>query len=78
MQRALNTSDLDVQWRDAAGQPLTCAEKRKVLDENLQELAAQYRDALDDALLLGCGEVAFRQALQQMIASVKPTVRERS
>lgn len=71
------TSDPDVQWRDATGKALSCAEKRKVLDANLDELALQCRDAFDDALLMGCGEEAFREVLLQMVSTLKPTVRER-
>ena len=64
-------------WSDRHGQAITCAEKRKMLDETLQELCQHYRDALDDALLMGCGEAVFRQQAQDAIAQTKPTVKER-
>lgn len=67
-----------VYWRDAAGKPLTCEGKRKVLDANLAELAQQYRDAMDDALLLGCSESSFRDAVQRAFTQVRPTVKERN
>lgn len=64
-------------WTDSDGTPLTCREKLKVLDGNLDELTQQCRDALDDALLMGCSAEAYKAALQQMINDLQPTVKER-
>lgn len=65
-------------WRDASGEAITCEGKRKVLDANLKELTRQYRDAMDDALLLGCSEASFRESLQYAFDATRPTVKERN
>lgn len=65
-------------WKDKDGMPLGCREKIKVLDGNMREIAQLCRDALDDALLMGCSETAFKEAVHTMIREIKPTVRERS
>lgn len=65
-------------WKDKSGNPLTCREKIKVLDGNMREIAQQCRDALDDALLMGCSEQAFKEALYSLFRELEPTVKERS
>lgn len=64
-------------WRDAAGEAITCEGKLKVLEANLAELAQQYRDMMDDALLLGCSEASYRTTLAETFAQLRPTVKER-
>lgn len=64
-------------WKDSRGVSLTCREKVKVLDGNMREIAQQCRDALDDALLMGCSEAAFREALHTLVREIEPTVKER-
>lgn len=64
-------------WTDKSGAPLTCREKLKVLDGNMDELTQQCRDAMDDAVLMGCSVAAYKAALQQMIDDLQPTVKER-
>lgn len=54
-------------WRKPDGSPVSCTEKIKVLNENLEELRQLARDALEDALLMGCSESQVRQVLHAMI-----------
>lgn len=58
--------------------PVTCQEKRKVLEGNLREIAAYCQDALDDAVLMGCSRQAFKEAVVAMVEQLEPTVKERS
>ena len=37
-------------WRDPAGEPVSCLEKVKVLNENLEEIQQMCQDALEDAV----------------------------
>jgi len=67
-----------MRWHDATGEAITCDGKRKVLEANLAELAQQYRDMMDDALLLGCSEASYRTAIAEALQQVRPTVKERS
>jgi hypothetical protein len=50
-------------WRTPEGEPVSCIEKIKVLNENLEEIHAMAQDALEDAVLMGCDEAQFRQVL---------------
>ncbi len=57
--------DLPV-WRTPEGEPVSCVEKIKVLNENLEELRALAQDALEDAVLMGCDEAQFRRVLHAL------------
>lgn len=51
------------QWLTPEGEPVSCLDKIKVLNENLQELRDMAQDALEDAVLMGCDEAQFRGVL---------------
>jgi hypothetical protein len=53
-------------WRTPEGEPVSCIEKIKVLNENLDEIRAMAQDALEDAVLMGCDEAQFRRVLHEM------------
>lgn len=57
-------------WVDGAGQPLSCREKIKVLNENLGEIGELAQDALEDAILMGCDEAQVRQVLNDLVSSL--------
>lgn len=65
------------QWVDNQGNALTCKEKITVLEENMRELEQTCRDALDDALLMGCTQESAKTALHAMIERLTPSVKER-
>jgi hypothetical protein len=50
-------------WRTPEGEPVSCVEKIKVLNENLAELRAMAQDALEDAVLMGADERQVRAVL---------------
>jgi len=50
-------------WRTPQGEPVSCVEKIKVLNENLAELRDMAQDALEDAVLMGCDEAQFRRVV---------------
>jgi hypothetical protein len=58
-------------WRGPNGEVIACVEKLKVLRENLEEIQAACQDALDDAVLMGCEETQFRQALVGLVSRLK-------
>jgi hypothetical protein len=61
-------SDLDdVVWRTPSGEPVSCREKIKVLNENIDELRQLAQDALEDAVLMGCDEAQLRQVLHGLV-----------
>ena len=57
-------------WRTPAGEPVSCVEKIKVLNENLAELRALAQDALEDAVLMGADERQVREVLAGIVASL--------
>lgn len=54
-------------WRQPDGAPLSCREKIKVLNENLEELREMAQDALEDAILMGGDEAQIRAVLDEMM-----------
>lgn len=66
------------QWKDAQGNPLSCREKIKVLEQNMRDLTRDYQDALDDAVLMGCAPQAFKSEVLAMVEALQPRVKERS
>jgi hypothetical protein len=65
-------------WRTPEGEPVSCVEKIKVLNENLEELRALAQDALEDAVLMGCDESQFRQILGRLVQQVENPYRDKS
>jgi hypothetical protein len=57
-------------WHTPEGEPVSCVEKIKVLNENLSELHDLAQDALEDGVLMGCDEVQLREVLTGIIASL--------
>ena len=53
-------------WHTPEGEPVSCVEKIKVLNENLAELRGLAQDALEDAVLMGGDEAQFREVLRRL------------
>jgi hypothetical protein len=67
MSDAKKTGRLDLPtWLTPEGEPVSCLDKIKVLNENLEELRALAQDALEDAVLMGCDERQFREVLHRL------------
>lgn len=58
-------------WLQPDGVPVSCREKIKVLNENLQEISDLAQDALEDGILMGCDEAQLRQVLHLVIDQLK-------
>ena len=58
-------------WRSPEGKVIACVEKNKVLQENLAEIRQVCRDALEDAVLMGCDEQQFRRVLAELVAQLE-------
>jgi uncharacterized protein (UPF0335 family) len=57
-------------WRTPEGEPVSCVEKIKVLNENLAELRDLAQEALEDAVLMGCDEKQVREVLTDIVAGL--------
>ncbi|MGO9786204.1 MAG: hypothetical protein ACLPL5_05280 [Stellaceae bacterium] len=53
-------------WLTPGGEPVSCLDKIKVLNENLEEIREMAQDALEDAVLMGCDETQFRKVLREL------------
>jgi hypothetical protein len=57
-------------WRTPDGEPVSCVEKIKVLNENLSELRELAQEALEDAVLMGCDERQVREVRGALLAGL--------
>jgi hypothetical protein len=57
-------------WLMADGEPVSCNEKLKVLNENLDEMREVCQEALEDAILMGCDEARYREILHHMVEAL--------
>jgi hypothetical protein len=57
-------------WRTPDGDPVSCVEKIKLLNENLAELRDLAQEALEDAVLMGCDEAQVRAVLAAIVADL--------
>jgi hypothetical protein len=57
-------------WRTPKGDPVSCVEKIKVLNENLAELRELAQEAFEDAVLMGCDEKQVREVLAAIVAGI--------
>jgi hypothetical protein len=53
-------------WMTPQGEKVSCVEKIKVLNENLEEIQAMAQEAMEDAVLMGCDENQFRQVIESI------------
>lgn len=60
----------ELPWRKPDGSVVACAEKLKVMQENLEELRQVAQDVLEDAVLMGCIENQVKEAFQHLIQSL--------
>lgn len=57
-------------WLTPDGEPVSCLDKIKVLNENLEEIRQLAQDALEDAILMGCDESQFRRVMHDLAESL--------
>lgn len=58
-------------WRGPDGEPVSCVDKLKLLQENLEELREMAQEALEDAVVMGCDENQARQVLADLVGSLE-------
>ena len=54
-------------WLTPEGEPVSCLEKIKVLNENLAEIQEMSQEALEDGILMGCDEAQFRAVVRELV-----------
>lgn len=65
-------------WLTPGGEPVSCLDKIKVLNENLEEIRQLAQDALEDAILMGCDEVQFRHVMRNLAESLDNPYRKQA
>jgi hypothetical protein len=63
----MNETDEFPVWQTPEGEPVSCVEKIKVLNENLVELRELAQEALEDAVLMGADERQVRKVLAGIV-----------
>ncbi len=64
-------------WPGVEGDPVSCREKIKMLEENHREAAGVLRDVFEDAVLMGVDEAAMRRILTELVAALPSPKRGR-
>ena len=57
-------------WRTPDGNNVACAEKLRVLEQNVSEFEAVVLDLLEDAALMGCDVEQVRAVLKERLERV--------
>ncbi len=65
-----------IRWRQPDGAPVACVEKLKVLGENFEEIEELCREALADAVLMGCDEKQVREVLSSLVRDLPPPFKD--
>ena len=62
-------------WTQPDGAPVSCVEKVKVLNDNLEEMRELCQEALEDAILMGCDaeqvKAVFHQTIEALVDPYK-------
>jgi hypothetical protein len=58
-------------WRQPDGKPVSCLEKIKVMNQNVQEIETLCADTLEDGALMGCDVDQIKAALHALIDGLK-------
>lgn len=58
-------------WKQPDGKPVSCLEKIKVLNQNLDEIRQLCADAFEDAVLMGCDPDQIRAVFRELIESIE-------
>lgn len=53
-------------WLTPEGEKVSCVDKIKVLNENLDEIRAMAQEAFEDAVLMGCDESQFKKVIKDL------------
>ncbi len=68
-----------MKWCLESGEVISCVEKLKILEENLEELASlklsfeelqetqEFKDALEDAVLFGISPIYFKEKIENYL-----------
>ncbi len=58
-------------WKQPDGRSVSCDEKIKVLNQNLDEIRQACQEAFEDALLMGCDEEQIRKVFAAVVETLR-------
>ncbi len=64
-------------WKQPDGKPVSCLEKIKVLNQNLEEIRQLCADAYEDAVLMGCDPDQIRAVFRELIEAIEAPYSDR-
>ncbi len=70
-----NSFLLPKHWNAADKGRISCKEKIKVLNENIQEFQAMANDILDEAILMGADKEQFLETMKQVVLSTNSSLK---
>lgn len=57
-------------WKGEDGKAVSCIEKLKVLEQNLNEILSVYKDAEEDAILFGVSKESFKENIMEALRKI--------
>ena len=61
---------MTIKWHDDNGIIISCIEKNKVMDQNLQELKLLLQDIVDDGVLMGISETQIQEIIAEIVRNI--------
>lgn len=69
---------MDNIWYSPDGEKISCTEKLKVMQQNIDELKQVAQDAFEDAVLMGIDPVQIKQCLSEIMQNLINPYEERN
>ena len=63
-------------WMDKNKNTISCKEKIKVINSNLDELNEMLKDVFDEAVLIGVDENQFKKVILDIVKNMKNTLKD--
>lgn len=57
-------------WKDIEGKKISCTEKIKVMQQNIEELQQMAQDLFEDGILMDINPQQLKQYLQELIQNL--------
>ena len=70
-----NSFVLPKNWHSSDKGRISCKEKIKVLNENIQEFQTMANDILDEAILMGADKEQFLETMKQVVLSTNSSLK---
>ena len=62
---------MSIIWHSNEGDKISCLEKIKVMEQNLDEIKVLLQDVIDDGVLMGISEQQIKEEMIKLIKTIK-------